>query len=91
MNSINLHSFFIDYLTEKEVEEKIKDNEMYYPTLKIDKKSITKSSEKKSIENFNYSGFSDHELTELPGHVEAAQLLNSLSTKMGFKVIKFFF
>ncbi|RMZ96637.1 hypothetical protein BpHYR1_043537 [Brachionus plicatilis] len=34
----------------------------------------------------NKIGFSDHELTELPGHVEAAQLLNSLSTKMGFKI-----
>ncbi|RNA08826.1 hypothetical protein BpHYR1_053909 [Brachionus plicatilis] len=74
-----------NYLTENEVEEKIKNNQMFYPTLKIEKKSIARSSAKKSMENFNYSGFSDHELTELPGHVEAAQLLNSLSTKMGFK------
>ena len=59
---------------------------MYYPTLKIEKKSKRRSSTKKSIENFIYAGFSDHELTELPGHVEALQLLNSLSAKMGFKV-----
>lgn len=69
------------------MEEKIKNNEMYYPTLKIEKKSKTRYSAKKSIENFIYTGFSDHELTELPGHVEAAQLLNSLTTKMGFKVL----
>ncbi|CAF0787840.1 unnamed protein product [Brachionus calyciflorus] len=73
------------YLTETEIEDKIDNNEMFYPTMKSEKKIISSSTLKKSMENFNYTGFSDHELTELPGRVEAPQLLNNLSNKMGFK------
>ena len=44
---------------------------------------------KKNLENANYAGFDEHELNDLPGFIEAPQLLVSLSSKMGLKVSSF--
>ena len=44
-------------------------------------------SAKKNLENAQFSGFDEHELNDLPGFIEAPQLLVSLSSKMALKVI----
>lgn len=41
---------------------------------------------KKNLENAHFTGFDEHELNDLPGFIEAPQLLVSLSSKMALKV-----
>lgn len=52
------------------------------------KKAITNNKEmKKTIENLIYMEYDENELCDLPGTIEAPQLLVSLSNKFNFKVL----
>lgn len=69
-----------------EIEEKIKQNEIKIPLHRSGQSIVMNPSMKKTLEDLVYIGFDDNELTDFPGFVEAPQLLNNLSLKMGFKV-----
>lgn len=51
------------------------------------KSYLTNINLKKTLENIIYLGFDIKELSDLPGFIEAPQLLVSLSSKMGLKVM----
>ena len=70
--------FFQVYLTETQIEEKLKSSELGT--------SATKKLAK-SVDNTNYNFFDEHEFNDLPGGFEAIQLLSSVTNKMGFKVL----
>ncbi len=80
----------IVFLTENQVEDKIKQIEE--DELKASTKGkATKIDFKKTVENAIYVGYDDNELTDFPGYLEAPQLLNNITNKMNFKVVKIFF
>ena len=53
---------------------------------KLRRSGFSSNSDKKTLENYEYSHFEENELSDFPGYLEAAQLLNSLTAKMNFKV-----
>lgn len=68
-----------------EVEDKIKKNEAKALAFKSKQGAVMSTGTRKTLEDLMYLGFDENELTDFPGFVEAPQLLNNLSLKMGFK------
>ena len=74
------------FLTETEIEEKIKKMELQEAKSTAKGLASLEVDIKKTVDNAVYTGFDEHELTDFPGFLEAPQLLNGITMKMDFKV-----
>lgn len=74
------------FLTEAEIMNKPLDIMKTLPSAQRRKKRLLEDKQKKRLENVLYLGFNANELSDLPGFLEAPQILSVVSASMAFKV-----
>ena len=80
---------FLVFLTESEIALKGLTDDRMVPSSHRRRKKLINDAHKKTVDNVIYLGFNDNELADLPGFLEAPQLLNAVTEAFDLKVCYF--